>query len=138
MKIVFANDRHDHIVNELVKRGHEVIAPLFRGDFDLDLNTLSETIQSQNPQAVIGVGRGGSLVMAANPSQPIVLIAPRYREDKIDLKKPAIVIHGALDEVVPIEDSLKLDDVWLHMVQDDHWCMGPTLPSLYGVLAELS
>lgn len=120
MKIVFVSLQHLDIAVELQKAGHEVVAPLMTGDLTLDLEILREMVDSTTG-LVIGAASGGSLVMKLNPTQPIMLLAPAYKKDRVSLKKFALVVHGALDDIIPVEDSLELPNVRIYMVQDNHW-----------------
>jgi hypothetical protein len=123
MRILYVGNLN-HVVAELNKNGHQVTHLEPTNDFAADLANLHQQLQNlqvvfRHPDVVIGNHRGASLVMEASPPQPIILLAPTYKKDGIGLKKPAVVIHGVMDTVVPFEDSMKLERVCIHMVQDD-------------------
>lgn len=133
MKIVFASQHHQNVATELQKLGHELTFPFLTGSPTVDLETL-EAACSSNPRLVIGAAFGGSLVMKLNPSQPIILLAPSYKKDQVSLRKFAIVVHGAHDDIVPVEDSLELQNARIYLVHDTHWFRDHGLKVVLGLV----
>jgi pimeloyl-ACP methyl ester carboxylesterase len=135
----------------LVAAGYDVIAPDYRG---LDLATATEIITYQildqeHPPLMVGYSFGGAVALlaaiqaarAGHTTAGLVLCAPALflaetvvGPERLRVPAPAILIHGTMDEAVPVALSrgfAREHDVRLREVDDDH-----TLSRSLGVILE--
>jgi len=122
---------HGRKYHAMVAAGISVEAPDFRNE---DLATrvdhlLRVLADIDDPPLIVGSSFGGiTAVLAAMQSGPVhglVLCAPALAlaDRELLATAPTVIIHGARDEVCPIEHSRRLaeqPDVRLIEVDDDH------------------
>ncbi len=82
-----------------------------------------------NPDIIIGSSQGGAIALSLageHPEVPMLLVCPAWRIFHVDpttLNSNSIIVHGAYDKEVPIEDSEYLSkkfNVPLFITQDGH------------------
>ena len=96
-------------------KGHEVIAPeLDRDDWEQSVLAARQALAAQEPDVVVGSSRGGAVAMAAQPSVPLVLVAPAWVKYApwATVSGRTTVIHSREDEVIPYEESEKLQKLF--------------------------
>ena len=114
-----------------------MITPDFKGSFEERMSQLLPILSGKTDWTLIGSSFGGlmgAVFTCQHPTQvrKLVLLAPALLRDAfgshLDLKPvsvPTIIIHGTLDDVVPLEPvreiALKLfTNLTYHIVEDDH------------------
>lgn len=108
----------------LKKAGHEVLNPaLPRNDFEISVKVAQDTIDTEQPDLVIGSSRGGAVAMCVSTrGAPLILIAPAWKrfvnaqrlgefEIRQDCQK-TIILHSDNDDVVLPEDSSHLESMY--------------------------
>ena len=96
-------------------KGHEVIAPeLDRDDWEQSVLAARQALAAHEPDVVVGSSRGGAVAMAAQPSVPLVLVAPAWVKYApwATVSGRTTVIHSREDEVIPYEESEKLQKLF--------------------------
>ena len=99
----------------LRRKGHDVIAPeLDRHDWEHSVLAARQALLSHQPDVVVGSSRGGAVAMAANPSVPLVLVAPAWVKYApwATVSGRTTVIHSRDDEVIPYEESEQLQKLY--------------------------
>lgn len=94
--------------------GHEVIAPaLPRDDFEEAVRLAARALADGPFDVLIGSSRGGAVAMrlAGTSQAPLLLLAPAWRRCGVapEVRRDTRILHGIKDEVVPLADSLELE-----------------------------
>ncbi len=118
---------------QALRRSFELDAPaLPTGDFGACVTLARQCLQSRVPDVVVGSSFGGavalSLIVDRHWRGPTLLLAPasKFLGGCVELPQEArvLVVHGAQDEVVPIQESRQLvagkASATLVEVQDEH------------------
>jgi hypothetical protein len=74
---------------------------------------LSKTIEEWKPDLILGNSRGGAVAMGIETDIPTILLAPAWRifgVKPIVYPKTVTIIHSQFDDIVKLEDSIKLHD----------------------------
>ena len=108
----------------LKKAGYTVLNPaLPRNDFEISVKVAQDTIDTEQPDLVVGSSRGGAVAMCVSTrGAPLILIAPAWQrflsvqqlgEFKIrhDNQK-TIILHSDNDDVVSPADSEQLENLY--------------------------
>jgi hypothetical protein len=85
--------------------------PLPHGDFHDAVRVAQGALDRSCPDVVIGFSRGGAIALALRPAGvPLVLIAPAWRKwlAAPEVSHNTIILHSAMDRVIPLADSLTL------------------------------
>jgi hypothetical protein len=90
----------------------EVVEPsLPHGDFNEAVRTAQNAFDRSRPDIVVGFSRGGAIAMDIDSAfVPLILIAPAWRKwlAATQVKPNTVILHSAMDRVIPIADSLAL------------------------------
>jgi hypothetical protein len=94
--------------------GHEVVAPLLpRDDFEGAVRIARQAAEECRPDVIVGSSRGGAVAMriADTSPAPLVLLAPAWRRFGVEpvVRRDTRVLHGIKDDVVPLADSIELE-----------------------------
>lgn len=96
-------------------KGHEVIAPLLDAhDWEQSVLAARQAIFEHSPDVVVGSSRGGAVAMAAQPTLPLVLVAPAWVKYApwSTISSNVTVLHSAEDEVIPFCESQRLSSIF--------------------------
>ncbi len=108
----------------LKNAGFDVLNPaLPRNDFGISVKVAQDTIDTENPDLVVGSSRGGAVAMCVSTrGAPLILIAPAWQrflsvqqlgEFKIRLdNQRTLILHSDNDDVVLPEDSNQLESMY--------------------------
>jgi hypothetical protein len=101
-------------VQALRAAGHEVIAPELPTDFDQAVRIATTAAKAESVDLLIGSSRGGAvaMVLARTRLVPLILLAPAWRNNKVDpvVEADTRIIHGIKDVIVPLADSIQLEE----------------------------
>jgi hypothetical protein len=94
--------------------GLEVIAPLLsKDDFEAAVRVAWQALTQNKPDVLVGSSRGGAIAMQLGRGSiaPLVLLAPAWRRCGVEpaVRKDTRVLHGIKDDVVPLADSIELE-----------------------------
>jgi hypothetical protein len=118
MKILFCHGQegspNGRKATALRDAGHEFIAPpLPKEDFEQSVKVARNALTTNGPDVIVGSSRGGAVAMqiAADSSAPLVLLAPAWRNCRVEpaVRRDSRVLHGIKDDVVPLADSIELE-----------------------------
>jgi pimeloyl-ACP methyl ester carboxylesterase len=117
------------------REGYEVVSPDYRG-IDSPKERLTKLVDSckdiQGDLVLVGSSLGGYISLAAAPTlhaHGVFLMAPAIYFDQLpplrdrSIDCPFTIVHGWRDDVVPVEDSLRIAREYratLHIVDSDH------------------
>jgi pimeloyl-ACP methyl ester carboxylesterase len=111
--------------------------PDFKGSFEERMSQLRPILADKTDWTIIGSSFGGlmgTVYTCTNPTQirKLILLAPALLRDPfgsfLDLEPvsvPTIIIHGTMDDVVPLEPVREIaqrlfPNLTYHIVEDDH------------------
>jgi pimeloyl-ACP methyl ester carboxylesterase len=114
-----------------------MLTPDFKGSFEERMTQLEPILAAQEGWTIIGSSFGGlmgTVYTCGHPTQvrKLILLAPALLRDPfgsfLDLEPvsvPTIIIHGTLDDVVPLEPVREVaqqlfTNLTYHIVEDDH------------------
>ncbi len=114
-----------------------MLTPDFKGSFEERMIQLEPILAAKEGWTIIGSSFGGLMGTVYTCKHPtrvrkLVLLAPALLRDPfgsfLDLEPvsvPTIIIHGTLDDVVPLEPVREIaqklfTDLTYHIVEDDH------------------
>lgn len=114
-----------------------MITPDFKGSFEERMTQLQPILAAKEGWTIIGSSFGGlmgTVYTCKHPTQvrKLVLLAPALLRDPfgsfLDLEPvsvPTIIIHGTLDDVVPLDPVREIvqrlfTNLTYHIVEDDH------------------
>jgi uncharacterized protein len=119
----------------LREHGHEVIEPVLDDeDFSVAIRTAQHAYDVGQPDAVVGLSRGGAVAMNIDIGEtPLVLMCPGWKRwgNATTVGKNTIILHSPADDVVPFMFSEELvnksgrQPEALIDVGNDHWLSDP-------------
>ena len=96
----------------LREQGFEVVYPVLPElDFEAAVAVARRAWSENAPDVIVGYSRGSAVAMALGVDTPLILIAPAWRRrfDELPrLRGPAVILHSAGDDGVPLEGSQEL------------------------------
>ena len=119
MKILFLHGLESKPGGSKVKYleglGHEVLNPALPSDnFEASVQIAQVACDEGAPDVIVGSSRGGAIAMVMNRRDiKTILIAPAYKHYDIvpthaTVSGEEILLHSVCDDIVPLEDSVKL------------------------------
>jgi hypothetical protein len=118
MKVLFLHDSgfapRGVMPSHLANAGLDVVDPkLPDDDFDESVRIAEGVFKTDNPDVIVGSGRGGAVAMNFDSGKtPIVLLCPAWKsEGAADIVKAnAVILHSKNDETIPFDDSIELTE----------------------------